>query len=1612
MKKSPKWGPIFGLFLLFPVAVGAVGGSALRVTHQILAQDAVSFTVRIEFSTLQRDGQHWFKEAVAHQFLATDDSLWALPAAELPLVCFRKPRIRLIRAHSRVLQFDAPIRFPREIILDSTSSGQGKIPLSAQPPPRNALIQLRKIGSFRDFPLWALQLFPVQIGASGQTVRLTDTVIVRVDFGARALQKTWHEGIENPDVLAQLKTLVVNPQAVANVRPARRRYRFRKTKSLPPLQRKMVGFKLFVSRKGWYKVTESFLKKQNIPLGEVNWRKVAISLKGKPVAFVSHGLEDGHFDPGDCFEFWGHPNYNTLYPKADDMYFDPYALSSAYFVTWDGTFGHPYGTQRGDFFRTDTTTAYRPRSFMSTVHAERDRQYSRLSRVTPGVQRDHWFWATLGAGEIQNFSVTLPAPDLNSNRVVKVKIMLHGVTYGHHKVRAFLSNHRVLEGDWYDQTKFSLKTKPTEGIAGSQLDDQENALTLVNDSDDPLDFFLLNWFEVTYPRLYKATNDFIQFSRPDDWPNGRYQFSIEGFSRPDVEVYRIGQSQIFGGEVKEVTDSLGEKSYRLTFETTVSSPKADYVALTPDAKLQPQSARGVYASTLKDTTNQADYLVITAPYFSDNKGLRDLIALRENQGLTVKIALTDEIYDLFSNGEKSPVGIKNFLTYAYHRWKKPAPTYVILVGDGNYAVRSERAQAVNFVPVYHYQTIKFGASVSDTWYALVSGEDLVPDYFIGRLPARTNQELNAICEKIVAYETTAPNGTWRNRLLMIAGRDQFFHDQNAELAKRILPQDFLVRKFTAFPPNDPFYGDRNQLLNYLNQGVSYVNYMGHGGGAVWADNLLFRFDDVRLLQNGPRYPVVTSMTCFTAAFDSPSEVSCLGEEMLTLPHQGVVAFLGSSGVGWVWNDYYFLKQILHHLFLAQAPTVGAAIALAKIDYQAQYFTPQRESMVHQYNLLGDPALRPIFPQDSLALQPPPLPVKAGDSLKIQVTSSLGKGRFTGAIVDSLGKIGPHFSQMYAGQDHLSIQIPQTFRPGLYHIPLDFYPVEGQANFHGVVHFAVGQSGLLRTAHRPKSVCAGDSVWISAKFVGLGEHTQVWCAFEAPRPESFPMVWKPAKQLFETAQAVQMDSVGLAKYAVFWQEGATTRHSPSFQFRVNQLPDLRVVPGSISFSVQDSLVLQAEIQNAGAIPLKNVPVVFFQIGQTDSQKIGLKRVNFKAFETKKVSIQASLPSGENRIRVVVDPAGKIKDRKRENNSAEKRLVPSAFRFVPGKGFLAGRTRVDSLCRWENSGISAPARKMARPFLIQFENQPWDEFRTEQEFTPFRPSNGGKSVLFLTLTPETSTFEDSVRFFVVADRPLLAVWNRSVFLFHYFSERRLWARVRRVSVRDSILSAKISASGAYAFLKTTDRVPPKVEISIGKRGFYEGGYVAQDAAISVETSDENGVFPSIQAQKFLLDGTPVNFRKIITNFSGKSAAFLFSPELKPGEHQFAVQVRDCAGNVSEQTSVTFRVAAQFQVHFLGNYPNPFRDKTVFAYELTAPASELDLRIFTVSGRLVRKIEALDILNDPDPLEAGYHEIEWDGTDDDGEEIANGVYYFKLTAKNETKTVRKIGKLARIK
>lgn len=82
----------------------------------------------------------------------------------------------------------------------------------------------------------------------------------------------------------------------------------------------------------------------------------------------------------------------------------------------------------------------------------------------------------------------------------------------------------------------------------------------------------------------------------------------------------------------------------------------------------------------------------------------------------------------------------------------------------------------------------------------------------------------------------------------------------------------------------------------------------------------------------------------------------------------------------------------------------------------------------------------------------------------------------------------------------------------------------------------------------------------------------------------------------------------------------------------------------------------------------------------------------------------------------------------------------------------------------------------------------------------------------------------------------------------------------------------------------------------------------------------------------------------------------------------------------------------------FPNPFDDATSFRFTLDAPARDLRIDVFDVSGRRVRQLFDRR-------LPRGTHIVGWDGRDDRSERVAAGTYFARLFVDGERRGEKKL-------
>ncbi len=216
-------------------------------------------------------------------------------------------------------------------------------------------------------------------------------------------------------------------------------------------------------------------------------------------------------------------------------------------------------------------------------------------------------------------------------------------------------------------------------------------------------------------------------------------------------------------------------------------------------------------------------------------------------------------------------------------------------------------------------------------------------------------------------------------------------------------------------------------------------------------------------------------------------------------------------------------------------------------------------------------------------------------------------------------------------------------------------------------------------------------------------------------------------------------------------------------------------------------------------------------------------------------------------------------------------------------------------------------------------------------------------------------------------------------------------------------------------------PQIEIYFDDINFENSYLVNPDFILIAKLSDQTGLNTTGIGIGHKLEGIlndDENNAIDLTNYfvgdlnsGGRSGIINYKfTALEPGEYKIKIKAWDVFNNFSVE-EVMFTVVSPesgLTVREVFNYPNPFSSNTTFTFQHNI-ASPINVRIkvYTIAGRMIKEIEEKELLDK-------FIRINWDGRDEDGNQISNGTYLYKLIVESSDGSYREniLGKLAVIR
>ncbi len=199
----------------------------------------------------------------------------------------------------------------------------------------------------------------------------------------------------------------------------------------------------------------------------------------------------------------------------------------------------------------------------------------------------------------------------------------------------------------------------------------------------------------------------------------------------------------------------------------------------------------------------------------------------------------------------------------------------------------------------------------------------------------------------------------------------------------------------------------------------------------------------------------------------------------------------------------------------------------------------------------------------------------------------------------------------------------------------------------------------------------------------------------------------------------------------------------------------------------------------------------------------------------------------------------------------------------------------------------------------------------------------------------------------------------------------------------------------FYVQPDTTTPTITLTFDGNDILDGDYIAPNPVIQIELNDES-LLPITEPTSVLLylndNLIPSDTSIISYSFSETNPKVTvdFTPAFADGEYTLKVLWKNSEGNIVDSSGVEkyFQVSSEAQLLYVYNYPNPTSGETYFTFKLTQIPESISIKIFTIAGRLIKEIDLTS-----SELKFDFNKIYWNGRDEDGDPIANGVYIYKV-------------------
>jgi hypothetical protein len=373
-----------------------------------------------------------------------------------------------------------------------------------------------------------------------------------------------------------------------------------------------------------------------------------------------------------------------------------------------------------------------------------------------------------------------------------------------------------------------------------------------------------------------------------------------------------------------------------------------------------------------------ELVIVTYPDFK-TEALRLAAHRTSVSGLSVAVVTTQEVYHEFSSGRQDISAIRDFVKSLND--KSPGTLKALLLfGKGSYDYKKRVIDNINLVPIYESRNSLHPLLTysSDDYFTFLENSEgnwgegpainHTMDIGVGRIPVKNVSEAKNVVDKIIRYDTdSSVLGKWRKELVFVADDgDSNLHQNDANDLAKVVEQnhgEFNVKKIyldknpqVSKPSGEVSPETNKQIEDSFYHGALVINYTGHGGERLWAQEKIFDDLMIERLEN-QRLPLLVTATCEFGRQDDPVFIS--GAELCMLRENGGAISLVTTSRPVNAATNYLLNEAFYDAFFQKED--DQYLSLGEIFRRTKNNSMSGVSN-RNFSLIGDPSLYLAMPK--------------------------------------------------------------------------------------------------------------------------------------------------------------------------------------------------------------------------------------------------------------------------------------------------------------------------------------------------------------------------------------------------------------------------------------------------------------------------------------------------------------------------------------------------------------------------------------------------------------------------------------------------------------------------